>query len=207
MKKIIILLVSIGTISIAQGQGSIKIDTEKSVIKWSGSNLFKFNRHYGTVKFLSGEISMADPANFPSPEISDNRPKIADGKFVVDMNSIVNTDGKYNEMLVSHLKHKDFFDVEKYPTAKLEIHKIKHRDNGQMEIEALLTIKGISRTIKFSSTMKKGPKGTLLKSKFIIDRTRWGINHESQGLVGSVKDDIISDAIEFEVIIVFRLLC
>ncbi|WP_420321016.1 YceI family protein [Flagellimonas sp.] len=194
MKKIIILLVSIGTISIAQGQGSIKIDTEKSVIKWSGSNLFKFNQHYGTVKFSGGEIFT-------------NKDGLSGGKFIVDMNSIVNTDGKYNEMLVSHLKHGDFFDVKKHPEAKLEIQQIKHGDNGQMEIDALLTIKGISRTIKFNSIMEKGPKGSLLKSKFIIDRTRWGINYESQGLVGSVKDDIISDAIEFEVTIFFRLLC
>ncbi|MEX0316230.1 MAG: YceI family protein [Allomuricauda sp.] len=194
MKKIIILLLSISTISLAQGQGSIKIDTEKSVIKWKGSNLFKFNQHYGTVKFLSGEISMTGPT-------------ISGGKFVADMNSITNTDGKYNEMLVSHLKHQDFFDVEKHPTAKLEIHQVKPDDNGRMEIEALLTIKGISRPIKFSSTMEKGPNGALLKSKFIIDRTRWGISYESKGIVGSVKEGIISDAIEFEVIIVFRSLC
>ncbi|MGX1928154.1 YceI family protein [Flagellimonas sp. 2504JD4-2] len=191
MKKIIILLVSISTISLAQGQGSIKIDTEKSVIKWKGSNLFKFNQHYGTVKFLSGEMSM-------------NGPTISGGKFVADMNSITNTDGKYNEMLVSHLKHQDFFHVEKYPTAKLEIHQVKLGNNGQMEVDALLTIKGISRTIKFNSTMEKGSKETLLTSKFIIDRTRWGISYESKGIVGSVKDDIISDAIEFEVILVFR---
>ncbi|WP_136467883.1 YceI family protein [Flagellimonas onchidii] len=194
MKKIIILLVSISTISIAQGQGNIKIDTSRSVIKWKGSNLFKFNQHYGTVNFLSGEISM-------------NGPAISGGKFVVDMNSIMNTDGKYNEMLVSHLKNKDFFDVEKHPEAKLEIHQVKPDDNGQMEIEALLTIKGISRPIKFSSTMEKGPNGALLKSKFIIDRTRWGISYESKGIVGSVKEGIISDAIELEVIIVFRSLC
>ncbi|WP_190810499.1 YceI family protein [Flagellimonas sp. S3867] len=190
MKKIIILLVSISTISIAQGQGTIKIDTAKSVIKWKGSNLFKFNQHYGTVKFSSGEISM-------------NEDGISGGKFVVDMNSIMNTDGKYNEMLVSHLKHQDFFDVEKHPEAKLEIRQIKHGDNGQIEIDALLTIKGISRPIKFSSTWEKGPNETMLKSKFIIDRTRWGISYESKGIIGSVKDDIISDAIEFEVILVF----
>ncbi len=183
-------MVSISTISIAQGQGTIKIDTAKSVIKWKGSNLFKFNQHYGTVKFSSGEISM-------------NEDGISGGKFVVDMNSIMNTDGKYNEMLVSHLKHQDFFDVEKHPEAKLEIRQIKHGDNGQIEIDALLTIKGISRPIKFSSTWEKGPNETMLKSKFIIDRTRWGISYESKGIIGSVKDDIISDAIEFEVILVF----
>lgn len=190
MKKIIILLVSISTISIAQGQGTIKIDTAKSVIQWRGSNLFKFNQHYGTVKFTSGDVFM-------------NGDGIAGGKFVADMNSITNTDGKYNEMLVSHLKHQDFFHVEKYPTTKLEIHQVKSGKNGQMEIDALLTIKGISRPIKFSATWEKGPNETMLKSKFIIDRTRWGISYESKGVVGSVKEGIISDAIEFEVILVF----
>ncbi|UJH68979.1 YceI family protein [Allomuricauda sp. SCSIO 65647] len=189
MKKIIILLVSISTISIAQGQGNTKIDTAKSVIKWRGSNLFKFNEHYGTVKFLSGKMSIKGDS-------------ITGGKFVADMNSIMNTDGKYNEMLVSHLKHQDFFDVEKYPTARLEIGNIKHEDDGQLEIEALLTIKGISKPIKFRSTIEKRPDMTLLKSKFILDRTRWGISYESKGLLGSVKDEIISDAIEFEVIVV-----
>ncbi len=187
-------MVSISTISIAQGQGSIKIDTEKSAIKWKGSNLFKFNQHYGTVNFLSGEISM-------------NGPAISGGKFVVDMNSIMNTDGKYNEMLVSHLKNKDFFDVEKHPEAKLEIHQVKPDDNGHMEVEALLTIKGISKPVKFRSTFEKRTNATVFKSKLIIDRTRWGINYESKGIVGSVKEGIISDAIELEVIIVFRSLC
>lgn len=192
MKKLIILLVGISTISIAQGQGTIKIDTAKSVIKWKGSNLFKFNQHFGTVNFSGGEISM-------------NESGISSGIFVVDMNSIKNTDGKYNEMLVSHLKHQDFFDVEKHPEAKLEIHQIKYGDNGQMEMDALLMIKGISRLIKFNSTMEKGPNEAVLKSRFIIDRTRWGVSYESQGIVGSVKDDIISDAIEFEVIVVIPL--
>ncbi len=185
-------MVSISAISIAQGQGTIKIDTAKSVIKWKGSNLFKFNQHYGIVKLLSGEISM-------------NGGSISEGKFVVDMNSILNTDGKYNEMLVMHLKNQDFFDVAKYPEAKLEINQIKYEDDGHMEIEALLTIKGISKPIKFSSTIEKGPNETFLKSRFIIDRTQWGISYESKGLVASLKDDIISDAIEFEVTIVFRL--
>ncbi|UOY08754.1 YceI family protein [Muricauda sp. SCSIO 64092] len=194
MKKIIFLLVSICTISVAQGQGSIKIDTVKSVINWKGSNLFKVNQHYGTVKFLSVDISM-DGAS------------ITGGKFIVDMNSIKNTDGKYNEMLVSHLKHQDFFDVGKHPTAELEILQVKHGDNGQMEIEALLMIKGISRMIKFQSSLDKHDKEAVFTSKFIIDRTRWGISYQSKGILGSVKDDIISDAIEFEVTIVFPLLC
>ncbi|SNY95099.1 YceI family protein [Flagellimonas pacifica] len=207
MKKIIILLVGICTLTAAYGQGTIKIDTAKSVIKWKGSNLFKFNQHYGTVKFLSGEISMAGPANFPSVEISNNKPKIAGGKFVVDMNSILNTDGKYNEMLVSHLKNKDFFDVEKYPVAQLNISEAKYIDGKQMDVEALLTIKGITKPVKFKMTIEQQGKIYELKSRFVIDRTRWGISYESQGLVGSLKEDIISDAIEFEVIIVFRLLC
>ncbi|WP_420603416.1 YceI family protein [Flagellimonas sp.] len=194
MKKIIILLVSICTITAAYGQGTIKIDTKKSVINWRGYNLFKFNEHYGTVKFLKGEVLWIGGS-------------VMGGNFEVDMNTILNTDGKYNEMLVSHLKNKDFFDVEKYPEAKLSINQAKYIDGKHMDIDALLTIKGITKPVKFKMTIEQQGKVYELKSKFVIDRTRWGISYESQGLVGSLKEDIISDAIEFEVIIVFQLLC
>ena len=44
--------------------------------------------------------------------------------FIIDMSTITNTDledAEYNAKLVNHLKSDDFFGVEKFPTAKLEI--------------------------------------------------------------------------------------
>ena len=46
------------------------------------------------------------------------------GSFVVDMTTITCldlTEKEWNDKLVNHLKSDDFFGVEKYPTAKLEI--------------------------------------------------------------------------------------
>lgn len=182
-------MLSLCCIALAHGQGTTKIDTAKSVIGWRGSNLFRFNEHFGTVKFQNGEISMQNDS-------------VTDGKFEVDMGTIMNTDGKYNETLVDHLKGHDFFDIEKYPTAALEMTTVRYLDNGHLDIDAILTIKGIARSIKFQATVEKQHGGIVLESKFIIDRTRWGVNYEAKGLVGSLKDDIISDAIEFEVKVV-----
>ncbi|MCL6274355.1 YceI family protein [Muricauda sp. 2012CJ35-5] len=194
MKKIILLAVSIGFNTFMYGQGTINIDTEKSVIKWTGSKLFQFNEHYGTVKFSNGTFLWT----------GDN---IMGGHFVVDMKSIVNTDGKYNEMLVSHLKNEDFFDVKNHPIAKLKITQVFYVDFKEISAEALLTIKGITHPINFRMTIEESNKTQVFKSKFVIDRTRWGIQYESKGLIDSVKENIISDAIGFEVVLVTKPGC
>ncbi|MFI1744856.1 YceI family protein [Thalassobellus sediminis] len=190
MQKIILTLVTFLCLTvITEAQNNvIKIDTTKSVVKWTGSNLFKYNKHNGTVRFLSGEIIKSNGT-------------IIGGSFVIDMNSIINTDGKYNEMLVSHLKSKDFFDVNKHAISKLKILKFKRTSATDVLVEAELTIKGITNYVDFKSKLNitKGRWG--LTSKFFIDRTLWDVKYESKGLFGGLKDDIISDAIEFEVIL------
>lgn len=188
-KTILTLVTCICSVVITNAQNSIiKIDTTKSIVKWTGSNLFKYNKHYGTVGFKSGEIIKSNGT-------------IMGGSFVIDMNSIINTDGKYNEMLVSHLKNEDFFDTEKHPVSKLKILKFKRTSATGALVEAELTIKGITNNVDFKSKLDITKGRWRLTSKFFIDRTRWDIKYESKGLFGSLKDDIITDAIEFEVII------
>jgi len=188
MRQFILLFITINWGLSVNAQNEIKIDTTKSVVKWTGANLFKFNKHYGTVKFKRGEFML-------------NNNSIIGGQFEIDMNSIINTDGKYNKMLVWHLKNKDFFNVNKYPTSKLKILSIKYKDANQINIEANLTIKGVTQKINYRSTIKISGNNVIMKSSFIIDRTRWGINYESKSILNSLKDDTISDAIEFDVVI------
>lgn len=191
MKKVLLIIIAISFTSIANAQKHIEIDTTESVVKWTGSNLFKYNKHYGTVKFKSGNIIKS-------------RDVILGGGFVVDMNSIMNTDGKYNEMLVEHLKNKDFFDVEKHPVAKLQMFYVQDKRVNVVDVKANLTIKGLTHEINFETEVETVDGKLVLTSKFIIDRTRWGIKYESKGMFGSVKDGIISDAIEFEVVVVAK---
>ncbi len=169
----------------------VKINTSKSSVKWMGSQTFKLNKHSGTVDITSGIIKT-------------NGFKIIEGDFIIDMNTIKNTDGKYNEMLVNHLKNEDFFDVEKFPEAKLNITKVITSADYEVDVFANLTIKGITNPIRFKGVISWSGKVVKMTTTFIIDRTLWGITYESKGLFSAVKDDIISDAIEFHVEIVWE---
>ncbi|RKN79734.1 YceI family protein [Ulvibacterium marinum] len=191
MKKVVFLLIAMGFVSVLNAQKRFHVDTTNSIIKWTGSNLFKFNKHFGTVKFEKGNLVL-------------KKDSIIGGDFEIDMNTIRNTDGKYNEMLVGHLKNEDFFDVEKYPKSRLEILKITYKDHSNLDIEARLTIKGITQPINYSSTLDQSGEQLIMKSQFIIDRTRWNVNYESKSLLHGLKDDIISDAIEFEVTVALK---
>ncbi|GMN06191.1 YceI family protein [Croceitalea sp. MTPC5] len=188
-----ILLVFIGlyAITMVKAQNQIQIDTSKSFIKWAGSNLFSFNEHYGTVKFKNGVlIKDAD--------------SLSGGRFEIDMNSILNTDGEYNKGLVWHLKNEDFFHVEKYPIARLEMTNVTYSDSLNLRIDANLTIKNVTKPIVYEATLRHQNNSTVMTAKFIIDRTRWNVNYQSKSLLKSLKDETISDAIEFEVIVITK---
>ena len=155
------------------------MDVSKSELKWSSDYTFYFGGHYGTVQFKEGYfIKTGD--------------KITGGSFIIDMNTIANVDGGYNEGLVSHLKDHDFFDVEKFPTAKLVITEVIYQDSVHMDIRANLTIKGITLPIKYNA--KANYKDLEITTKFKIDRMRWGIDFNHK-----LKSEAISDAIAFEV--------
>ncbi len=80
------------------------------------------------------------------------------------------------EKLTNHLKNADFFDVNRYPTAKFESKAIKDLGNGQIEISGDLTLLDTTRSISFPATF--GTEGTpLLEAEFEIDRTQWGMSY------------------------------
>jgi polyisoprenoid-binding protein YceI len=171
---------------------SIPINLEKSTIKWKGSMLFSFGEHYGTVNFKSGYLLKSGD-------------KLSGGSFVVDMNTIVNTDGDYSPNLVEHLKNEDFFDVPKYPEATIEFLQVELNKAGKYKIITDLTIKGIKKSIvlydvEFIDNSSKlfDETASKMSVKFKIDRTEWNISYASKG-ISTVKDYAISDAIELEV--------
>lgn len=190
MKKYLIVAVIFFTCStILNAQEKIKLNTKKSTVTWEGSKLFGFGKHDGTVNFKEGEVSVIDS-------------KITKGSFVIDMTSI-----KSNEKetwvydLVEHLKHKDFFDVKNNPTAKIVFTNIKYIGNeGHMQITADLTINKITNSVFFSAKQNNEKKE--IETRLKIDRTDWNITYKSQGKK-TVKDQIISDAISFKVLLNF----
>ncbi|MEM9679033.1 MAG: YceI family protein [Bacteroidota bacterium] len=179
--QILLLTFVMSTLTFAHAQDTLTVDTSKSTLKWYGDHTFFFGGHYGTIDFKEGYfIKTGD--------------KITGGSFVIDMDTIKNTDGDYSEGLVSHLKDEDFFDVKKHPISSLVITHVSYHDSTKMEIHADLTIKGITLPIKFQA--EADYEKEQLNTRFKIDRTRWGITYNSK-----IKENAISDAIGFEVTI------
>ncbi len=183
-KRILFVAIVISYLMPTYAQETLKINIEKSEIKWSGEMTFKFYGHYGTIKFSKGEF------------IKTNN-KITGGSFIINMNTIITTDMdniEANNGLTEHLKHTDFFNVSQFPSSQLTITNVIYNSSTDLKITANLTIKGITKAIHFNA--KLNYEKLEMTTKFKIDRTRWGINYNN-----NIKNKAISDAIGFEVIL------
>lgn len=176
-------------------QQSINLNKEESKINWTGKK--PTGEHKGYVLLKEGRL------------LTENS-EVTGGSFVMDMNSITNVDIKNDEgknKLITHLKSNDFFDVQKFPTAKFEITNISKINNGAQQqrkathsIEGDLTMKGVSRKVSFDASINVlNGKYTANTPDFTINRTEWGVNHQSKSIVAGLTDDFIHDDITLSI--------
>lgn len=187
MKKLLlaILLISVATVY-AQKKKEYTLDTSNSVINWTGSYLFHFSDHTGTVAFKKGKLFTKDGA-------------ITGGSFLIDMTTISNEEYRLDNSNgpIGHLKNSDFFDVTVYPEARLELTKVTYFSNtNEHTFDGDLTIKGVSNPIMIKAMVDDTTN--TIKTRFKINRQEWGIDYKSK-----FKDSAISDAIEFDVTLQF----
>lgn len=162
---------------------SYTADVKKSTLKWHGKKVT--GEHFGNISLKSGTF-----------EIKDNM--LAKGKFVIDMNSITNsdlTDAGYNAKLVNHLKSDDFFGVAKYPEAVIEIVKSTPFVNNEATVEAKLTIKGITHPITF----KTSKEGKVYMADLVVDRSKYDVRYGSGSFFEGLGDKMIYDDFEMSV--------
>lgn len=178
MKQLVFTLVMAAGISVlGQSQKTYPLNTQQSTIEWKGSYAFLFSSHSGTVRFKNGTLRTHDG-------------NITGGQFTVDMTTISNEEYEKGVGPVAHLRNSDFFYVEQYPEASLVFTSVEYFKNENIhKILAALTIKGITQTITFWATVQEATK--TMETRFIIDRTLWGITYNNK-----LKNDAISDAIE-----------
>jgi len=108
------------------------------------------------------------------------------------MTSITNTDltdASYNQKLVGHLKSDDFFGIEKFPTANLNITKATKFSNGKASVTGDVTIKGKTETITFDIVKK----GNSYSAKIEIDRSKHDVRFGSTSFFDSLGDKAIDD--------------
>ena len=141
----------------------------------------------GTVKIKSASFTVVDGS-------------VASGTLVVDLNTIaVEGTGRGNgeSQLEKHLKSKDFFDVVKYPESNLII-------NGSEDgmIYGDLTIKGITKPIKFPVIMEEEGNMVKIMGVLTVDRTMYDVRFGSSKFFDNLANNVIDDmfVIEFEVV-------
>lgn len=171
MKKMILMCVAMLVMVANAGE----VDLKKSVIDWKGTKVT--GEHTGKISLKSGKVEFKGD-------------KLASGEFVVDMNSITNSDiesEEWRNKFLGHMKSGDFFDVEKYPTSKLVIKSV----DGDM-VKGDLTIKDKTNPVEFK--FKKEKDGYSGKLEF--DRTKYGMVYNSGNFFKDLGDKLIHDKVE-----------
>jgi polyisoprenoid-binding protein YceI len=172
---------------------SYNVDTESSVINWTGSK--QTGKHEGVIKISDGIVFVKNGA-------------VEGGNFTIDMNTISVNDlsGDEKAQLEGHLKgvtahEKDdhFFNVKKYPTAKFQITGI-HSESGKSIVEGNLTMKQTTKNIQFPAIVSvDGNKVSIVSDTFTIDRTQWKVNYGSKTVFQDLGDKFVNDEIELKV--------
>ena len=159
------------------------LNSESSII-WTGTKTT--GSHDGTILVKNGYV-----------EIDKN--SLLSGQINIDMNSIICTDIKNvstNKYFVDHLKNEDFFSVEKFPIASLNILSSKLIKNNEYEITANLTIKDITQKINFVANIDINNNVATAKGKLEIDRSKFNIKYKSKTWFPDIGNYFIYDIFE-----------
>ena len=181
-----VVLMAIGFVGMQAQDEREVVDTEASVLHWTGYKVL--GNHTGDLSLEGGKISFDKDGN------------LTGGNFTINMASLTVTDleGGKAEKLAGHLHSADFFNSAEFPTASLLIKKVISRGKtGEYKIIADLTIKGITKEIKFNAITSTENKQTVLKADITIDRSDFDIRYGSGSFFDSLGDNTIYD--EFDV--------
>jgi len=173
--------------------GTFHADTEQSLIRWTGRNLF--NHHSGTVRLAEGEITLRDNA-------------LVSARFCIAMDSIACediSDSAMNQMLIAHLHSDDFFDVAHHHVAEFIAESItplatctdgtpNHLLRGQF------TLRGITREIEFPILVATADGQRLTAQGVLdLDRTQFGSVYGSGRLFRFLGKHIVNDHIHLHI--------
>lgn len=191
MKKTILNFLLIAGIasanSFAQNEkNTFEIKSSVSSIQWTGKKLS--GEHTGVIMLKNGNVQVSNG-------------KLTGGVFEIDMTSITDTDmeGEWKTKLENHLKSEDFFGIEKFPVAKLEITKAEFVKEKSYNITGKLTIKGITNEITFPATVEIDEHKFAAYADFNVDRSKYDVQYGSKTFFSDIGDKMIYDDFNLKV--------
>ncbi len=161
-----------------------KVNVEKSTLIWTASKVT--GTHTGTVALKDGGLEF------------DDKGMLKGGSFEIDMTTIANTDlgDRMRGKLEGHLKSDDFFGVETHPSSFVKLKKVISRGTpGDYKVVADLTIKGITKEIKFFAKVTDQNA----TANITIDRSEYNVRYGSGSFFDNLGDKTIYDEFEIKV--------
>ncbi|MCB0707155.1 MAG: YceI family protein [Saprospiraceae bacterium] len=165
----------------------MSVNTTQSTISWKAYKVT--GSHEGILKLKEGALNVQDG-------------QLIGGNFIMDMTSISVTDleGDMKGKLEGHLKSDDFFGVTTYPTAKLEVTNVTSRGTeGAYKVTANLTIKNITKEIKFNADILQENGQTIGTADIVVDRSDFNVRYGSGSFFENLGDKTIYDEFELSV--------
>lgn len=163
------------------------VSVAESNIVWNGYKVT--GSHTGNIQLKSGELEF-------------DGDQLTGGNFVIDMTSMTNNDleGEWKEKLMGHLKSDDFFSVDKFPTASFNITQVVSRGKpGEYKIVGDLTIKGITKEIKFQANVEDMGDKAKAVAEVVVDRSEFNVRYGSGSFFENLGDKTIYDEFDLQV--------
>ncbi|MDF9794835.1 polyisoprenoid-binding protein YceI [Catalinimonas alkaloidigena] len=195
---------------VSASAGTYGLDLSQSELMWNG---FKpTGQHYGTIAIEDGAIAVEND-------------EVVGGSFTVNLNEIdvQDLEGEDRDKLTGHLKSKDFFHVEQYPTAKFVITDVNSysgttastEENDNMAVKVNdeevseyklenpthmvtgnLSMRDTTLSITFPAQINITNDQVTAEAKFNIDRTKWNVSYNDEGdPVRVAKDKFIYNTV------------
>lgn len=175
------------------GEGTqFVIDTAASRVRFTGNGVGK--NHPGIFKMSSGTATIANN-------------QITGGSFIINIKSmeLEQKGGMFDEKLRPHLMSGDFFDADKFSTAKFDITSVTPYernssdtsivDGANFTVSGNLTLKDVTKNVAFPARVDIDDNTLKAKANFDIDRTQWQMNY---GNDKTLKDKFISEKVNIE---------
>ena len=213
MNKVILSIALVGTILSSCSDNGKQADTQEaekvnvvnaeqattlntiqdgSFVDWRASHLGGMQPRFG--KVLLKDVSF-----------SVNNGTLANATVVMNLGSLtVESFPEGSEQIAKlegHLKSPDFFNTEKYPTAKFELTQLQEATGDfNSTITGNLTISGITKSITFNANVMTSENEVSIHSEdFSINRSDWNLTYNAEGTEGVPVDYLISDDIGFTI--------
>ncbi|WP_298532486.1 hypothetical protein [uncultured Algibacter sp.] len=181
MKKIKILFgIMLSVTFIVKSQNAIKISTSTNALKWTGSNMFKYNKHYETLVFLGDQKVESNCISLVGP-------------YQINLSKSNNKNVELTQVLIWNLKIKEPTNMLQSSLTKIEFIEFRATSANSIYVKANLTINNIASPIEFMLNLDSNTKKQIFFSKIHINKSTYNII------------DITSDPIEFEVIVHSKL--